>query len=274
MEIQKASGKTEEFSKAKFCRSLKRAGVSASVCEDIYSTVSRDLKPGTPTSEIYRRAFAYLKKKDRPSASRYSLRKGIMDLGPAGFLFEQYVEAIFLEYGYKTKRGQMVQGECVAHEIDVLAEKGSAHYLVEAKYHNSRGVKSDIQVVMYAYARTLDIAEQHKQKGEKKMHHTWVVTNTKFTSKAKAYAECKGIHMSGWHYPRKGNLEDMIESKNLYPVTVLISVNRHARERFAAAGILFARDIARFTVQDLERRFQIQPSLAKRIVNEAAALTN
>ena len=274
MEIQKASGKTEEFSKAKFCRSLKRAGVSASVCEDIYSNISHDLKPGTPTSEIYRRAFAYLKKKDTPSASRYSLKKAIMDLGPAGFLFEQYIEAIFLEYGYKTKRGQMMRGECVAHEIDVLAEKDNAHYLVEAKYHNSRGIKSDIQVVMYAFARTLDIAEHHKQVGEKKMHHTWVVTNTKFTSKAKAYAECKGIHMSGWHYPRKGNLEDMIESKNLYPVTVLISVNRHARERFAAAGILFARDIARFTVQDLERRFQIQPSLAKRIVNEAAALTN
>ncbi|MDP6704314.1 MAG: restriction endonuclease [archaeon] len=272
MKIQKASGKTEEFSKAKFCRSLKKAGVDQALCDDVYKHIDKTVKPGVTTGELYKAAFAYLKKTDRVAASKYSLRKGIMDLGPAGFLFEQYLEAILNEYGYETQRGQMVQGECVEHEVDVLAVKENKHYMIEAKYHNTRGIKSNIQVVMYAYSRMLDIAAAHEKESPGIGHDTWVITNTKFTQKAIQYAECKGLNMTGWSYPKKGNLEELIEEKRLYPVTVLHSVNAHAREQLAAAGIVFARDLTRFEEQDLERRFRIDRSRGSKILQEARGL--
>ena len=40
--------------------------------------------------------------------------------------FEQFVAAIFRELGYKTHTGQVVQGFCVAHEVDLIAQKQKA----------------------------------------------------------------------------------------------------------------------------------------------------
>ena len=46
-----------------------------------------------------------------------------MDLGPTGYPFEDYVAEILKTEGYQTQVRQVLEGNCVSHEIDVIAQK-------------------------------------------------------------------------------------------------------------------------------------------------------
>ena len=49
-----------------------------------------------------------------------------------------------------------LKGKCVTHEVDIIAESGSKRFLLEAKYHNVNGIKTHVDVIMYADAPFLD----------------------------------------------------------------------------------------------------------------------
>lgn len=272
MKITKASGEQQTYSRIKFCRSLRKSGATKEVIDRVCREVEKELKPGVSTDVIFQKASRRLRKESSVLAAKYSLKRGIMELGPAGFLFEQYVAAILREYGYETKTNKIMRGRCVSHEIDVVAFYKNKHYLMELKYHNSQGIKTDLKVIMYMQARLEDIAERQKQR-ESFEHTAWLFTNTKFTSKAIAYGECRGVKMTGWKYPKKESLEQFIEQKALYPVTVLPSVNAFVREQFAFRRILFARDLASLSLNYMTKRLGIYERTAKKILQEARELT-
>jgi Holliday junction resolvase-like predicted endonuclease len=198
-----------------------------------------------------------------------------MELGPAGFLFEQYFAAILRAYGYETALNRIVQGECVSHETDIVAEKGKRCYFVEAKYHNHHGVKTNTRTVMYAYARLLDMAPVEARSHERGTEfHMWVATNTKFTNRARRYGRCRGLRLTGWGYPRHESLQDLIEEKILHPVTVLPSINKHSREQLAQQRILFAKDLASYAPEEIERIASVSPKNARQLHHEVEALLN
>src|SRR6185436_18168818 len=116
MEIIKSDGQIEPFNKVKFCGSLRKAGAPKELADTICTRVEEKIPPGASTSRIYRAALRYLVKEKIEVAARYSLHKGVAELGPAGFVFEQYVEAILQAHGYYTKRDQIIKGKCVSHE--------------------------------------------------------------------------------------------------------------------------------------------------------------
>jgi len=274
MEIIKSSGEKEAFSREKFCSSLEKTGATRDVVEAVCKAVEKTLTPGITTSEIFRTASQHLLKENPKIGIRYNLKKGIMELGPAGFRFEQYVEAIVRSLGYETQRDIIMQGECVSHEIDVLAHKGDLHYLMEMKYRNDLGTKTGIEVAMYAYARLLDIIPiQEKREQEKKEHRMWIVTNAKFTGKAIQFGECRKIKMTGWSYPKgHENLESIARDNLLYPVTVLPSVDHFSREAFARFNMILAQDIIPYTPEELEKEFGIHRKKAEQIVRDAELL--
>jgi hypothetical protein len=274
MEVTKASGEKEQYSRDKFCTSLKKTGAPKELVNRVCEQVESELIPGMTTAELFRKAFSYLSKEHPIVAAKYSLKRAMMEMGPSGFFFEQYLGAVLQEYGYRVKRNQNMRGACgISYEIDLLAKKDRDHFLVEAKYRNKPGMKVDVQVVMYAHARELDIAEKRSRvEGEKSSHYAWVCTNTKFTKNAITYGTCKGIKLTGWKYPRGESLEALIEKKALYPASLLPGVNRFAREQFALKGVLFARDLLHFSSRDFERMFGIYPDAAHAIVREAGAL--
>ncbi len=273
MNITKASGETEVYRRDKFANSLLKAGVPLDICEKIGRKIEHKLKPGFATEKIHTLTSEYLLKENPVFSARYNLKKAIMELGPAGFLFERYLAALLKEYGYKVKVDQILEGTCISHEIDLVAQRGGQHFFIEAKYHNSRGVKTDVTVALYSYARFLDLKEAtEKKEAIQALHEAWLITNTKFTYKAIEYGECKGMKMTGWHYPKTESLEMLIEQKSLYPLTVLPSLSGFARERFAKAGIMFAKDITFFQPLKLARKIKIPLFLAKKLVYEAGAL--
>lgn len=271
MNITKASGEQEAFDRQKLCNSLENTGAPEDLVQRVCRVVEKKLEPGMTTKEIYDLTSTELKKQSPVLAAKYSLKQAIMDLGPAGFLFEQYIATILKEYGYETTTNQIMKGECVSHEVDVLAHTKDTHYIIEAKYHNSRGIRSDVKVAMYLFARLLDIGT-HQGKKDRAEHKAWLVTNTKFTSSAVRYAKCKGMKLTGWKYPKKENLQQLIEAKALYPVTVLPSIDRYAKEEFAKHNIYFAKDLIHFTPDQFNKLFGIYSNKAKQIQAEAAVL--
>jgi len=274
MKITKASGEQQTYSREKLCSSLKAVGAPKTLVARVCRMVEKEITPGMTTQEIYEKSARHLAKESPILAAKYSLKQGIMELGPAGFLFERYVAAILQEYGYVTKTNQIMKGECISHEIDVLAFTKDTHYLIETKYHNNRGVKSDVQVAMYLYARLLDIKEHQKKKEKKKQakHTAWLITNTKFTSNAITYGTCKNMKLTGWKYPKKESLEKLIEAKALYPVTVLPSVNRYLKRQFAQNNLYFAKDLIHLTPKQFQKMFGIHQKISQNIQKEAMAL--
>ncbi len=273
MKIVKATGETEEFSKGKFCRSLERAGAPKNVVGEVCCLVTVKLEPGMTTNDIFRQASRYLAQKNISAAVRYNTKRGIANLGPAGFVFEQFVEIIFRELGYKTARNRFVRGACVSHEVDVLAWKNEEHVIVEAKYHNQQNTKTHIDQIMYADARLMDIERAHEKGGERGVRHTiWVFTNTKFTSKAIRYAKCRGMRLTGWSYPSRESLEILVNRFLLHPVTVLPSVDGQTLTNLAAANVMLARDIAPYTPEKFAHDFRIDRARAEKIILEASAL--
>lgn len=273
MEIQKATGEIERFSAAKLCESIEAAGAPEHTAQHVCGLVEKEIQPGTSTGKIFREALRHLVKEDLDFAANYSLRRAVSSLGPAGFLFEQFLEAVLQAHGYRVERNVILEGQCVAHEVDLRATRENTHYLIEAKYRNAPGIKTHIDVVMYADARLMDI-ERRQSKIEQDVydHKMWVITNTKFTRKSIEYATCRKIRLTGWNYPKDADLQKFIREKKLYPVTVLPSLSKHAREQFAKHNMLLAQDVLPYDKNDLMQKFDIPRSDAERIIHEASEI--
>jgi hypothetical protein len=243
--VTKADGSSEYFKVEKLRRSLRRAGASPEEVNEIVVDVHKTLHSGMYTQEIYRHAFSLLRQHQAPAAARYSLRRALFGLGPTGFPFELFLGRLFETDGYKVKTGIIIPGKCAEHEIDVAAYKEDHSFVGEAKFHARPGIKSDLQVAMYSYARLLDLKEasicNEDVCGIKEF---WLITNTKFTSAAERYAECVGVKLLSWDYPKHNNLHDRIEKAKIYPITVLQSLTPSQIETLIARNVILCKDIA------------------------------
>lgn len=242
--ITKADGTTEHFKVEKLRRSLRRAGANPEEINSIIGEVDRALYDGVQTQEIYRHAFSLLRGSRPTAAARYSLRRALFSLGPTGFPFERFLARLLERDGYSVKTGITLQGHCAPHEIDIAAFKDEHSFIGEAKFHARPGVKSDLQVAMYSYARLLDLRDQkictEDICGIKEF---WLVTNTKFTTTAQEYGDCVGLKMLSWDFPKNNNLHDMIQRASIYPVTVLQNITAAQAEALIARDIILCSDI-------------------------------
>lgn len=246
--VQKASGTMEPFSEEKLSRSLRRVKASSVAVERVIDHIRKEIVPGIKTFDIYRHAFSFLRKIEKPAAARYSLKRAIMDLGPDGHPFEKLVGEILKYQGYLVKVDQIIKGACVDHEVDVVAMKGNDRILVECKFHNGFDIKSDIKVALYIKARFDDIrmAEKNDKRSLVKTVEAWLITNTKLTSNAIRYAQCSGgLKVIGWSYPPQNGLEAMIDSSGLYPITCLTSLSQAQKRYFFQNGLILCRDISK-----------------------------
>jgi hypothetical protein len=242
--ITKADGKAEFFKVEKLRRSLRRAGASADEINKIVVEINKTLYDGVQTQEIYRHAFSLLRDSRPPAAARYSLRRAIFRLGPTGFPFEKFLARLYQQKGYKTKTGITLQGDCAPHEIDIAAYKDDHSFIGEAKFHARPGIKSDLQVAMYSYARFLDLkSKKICPKDICGVEEFWLITNTKFTHTARDYGTCVGLKMLSWDFPKNNNLHDQIQRAGVYPVTVLQNLSSSQAETLIARDMILCRDL-------------------------------
>lgn len=246
--IIKADGVRELFDREKLLRSLRKIGTDAVTADMIVSKVEADLTDGNTTREIYKQAFNLLKKRQRPVALRYSLKRAIAELGPSGFPFEKFIAEIFKAQGYQAITDQVCLGTCVPHEVDVVAFNEKELVMVEAKFHTDFGTHSDLKVALYIKARFDDLKNGIYKYGgkERKMTKGMLITNTNFSTTAIQYGECAHLNMVGWNYPHDNNLHQMIESMNMTPLTVLTTITQTEKKMFLANGIVLSKQLGDF----------------------------
>ncbi len=237
IKVLKASGALEDFSEEKLKDSLIRAGASDVLARWVTAKIEQKIRDRMKTSEIHERAFDLLRKEEHPFAARYQLKRAIMELGPTGHPFEKFVAWILKGEGYETQTNITIRGKCVTHEVDIVAKKEGRQIMVEAKYHNEPGVKSDVKVAMYIRSRFEDI------KGVDHWDEAWLITNTKLTSDAREYSACAGLTAIAWNYPYDRSLQYLIEKEHLYPLTSLLTLDHWAKHALLEKGFVLVKEV-------------------------------
>lgn len=237
--IVKASGERQRFSPLKLKKSLIKCGLPADEARETLREVTQRIVPDMSSRQIYdltRRELVHL---DRSLSYRYSLKRAIFDLGPNGFLFEQIIGRLMTRLGYAIKMNQMVEGKCIVHEVDVVAEQSGEIAWAECKFHNEQGVMSDLKTALYVYARYLDLKE-HAQ--SPKQMNMWLVSNTKFSTDAITFSNCRGVKLLGWNHPENQGLNVLLERHRVYPITVATTLSRKHKLDLIRVGVLTTED--------------------------------
>ena len=244
IKIKKYSGELVDFDLDKLIQSLRSSQASEELIQKVTNEVQKQLFDGITTKKIYQTAYKILNKaKSRSNASRYKLKKAIMELGPSGFPFEKFIGKVVSLEGFKTEVGVIIQGHCVTHEVDVVAINDTKHYFIECKYHNTPGKVSNIKVPLYIQSRFKDIEKQCKKTDKYNFHQGWIYTNTRFSSDAVNYAKCVNLKLVSWDYPKGNSLKDKINKYRLFPITTLATLTKSEKSVLLAKGVVLCREI-------------------------------
>ncbi len=236
--VIKSDGSSVPFDFNKVKTTCIRAGANNKLATQVAQKISKKIFPGITTRQIYRMVLDILalNAENRLIGHRYRLKESIMQMGPAGFSFENYVGAVLEARGYEIKsKRSAVQGTCVSHEIDIIAVRDShIRYMVECKFHNSPGIYTGIKESLYTHARFLDLAG--------KFDKEILVCNTKVSHEAITYGMCIGQEILSWRYPPEHGLEKIIEDNGLYPITIL-GLRKKELDAFSQNNVMLARDL-------------------------------
>jgi len=268
--VKKKSGDLVEFDAAKLRVSLKRVGANNVIIDRVIQETELFIQNGMSTHKIYKKAYSILKKLSNKSAGKYRLKRAIMELGPTGYPFEHFVGAIIKAQGFEVETGVIVEGNCVTHEVDVVAHNKGKLIVVECKFHREGNRKSDVKVPLYIRSRFNDIENKWKNEGKigSRTYEPWVVTNTRFTKDAEQYGKCSGLKLVSWDYPNGNSLRDMIDNAGLHPITSLQNLTKSEKQKLVESGIVLCREI---TEQDLIKAY-IKANKIKKILQEAKDL--
>jgi hypothetical protein len=270
--VTKMSGERALFDEQKLRQSLIGSGAGQAESDAIIQQVRAKLYEGIKTKSIYKIAFSLLSKKQRPAASRYKLKKAIFELGPTGFPFEKYIGELLKSTGYKITVGSFVQGHCVKHEVDIIAEKHEQHIILECKFHSEQGQICSVKIPLYIHSRFKDIEMVLTEQPafEKKILSGGLVTNTRFSADALQYGTCMNMFMLSWDYPVNNGLKNRIDKLRLYPITALMTLTNYEKKLLLNKGIILCKDLPRN--ETLLKDLDFSAIRIDKVMSEAVAL--
>ena len=240
MFVVKADGTREGFDERKIIRTCRRAGASKGTAERIAREIRRNSRNGTTTHEIYRMILSLLRKTEKIPSFLFRLREALAELDSVSF--ELYTKKLMEAYSYKCKWDVIVRGNCVEHQVDVIAEKDGL-FLVECKHHRNHHRFCGLGDVLQVQARLEDINDGFRQgKNKYNFKQAWMVTNTKFSDHAKKYAKGRDIILTGWGYKTGGSLERLIRLRKAFPITIL-KLNAQAKRELLSRQVITLQDL-------------------------------
>ncbi len=272
--ITKADGTKEVFDPIRLALSMRRAGAGEHAAENIVDTITNTITQGALSKEIYARAFSLLRKEGRPIAARYALRRALLELGPTGHPFEDFISHLYRAEGWNVDTRKILQGKCVAHEVDFYATNPAEgiSLAAELKYHNDPNYKTDLKVALYVKSRFEDIFSCNEETRLCNIDRGILITNTKFTSEAIAYAECAGVELLGWGYPIENTLFMRMSKAKVYPITSLTGLSRSEKRILIESGVIAVDEV----VSDKHKLdiLRISPDRIGELLAEADGLLN
>ncbi|RLD36548.1 MAG: ATPase [Bacteroidetes bacterium] len=269
--ITKKSGDIIRFDSDKLRKSFERSGASEKDIDDVIKHLSENVYDGITTKRLFQLAYTFLRKRSLEVAGRYRLKNAIMELGPTGYPFERFVAELMKYQGFDTEVGVIVDGHCISHEVDVVAQKEEQKIMIECKFHGNTHTKSDVKVALYIHSRYNDVLKTWKKTDPKNIqnYQGWIVTNTRFTQDAVDYANCAGLHLVSWDYPSQGSLRERIDISGLHPITVLHSISKREKQLLLDKGLVLCRML---TAENL-KKFNISGNRIRKVLQEAYTLT-
>jgi Holliday junction resolvase len=228
--VLKEDGQKERFDPSKVKHAVRRSGLSSKEADEVIKELRPRLYNGIRTKNIYSIVYGIVDEMRPEVSHRYNLKRALQRIGPAGYEFEDFTAELLAITGYDTKVRQSLEGKCVSHEIDVVAEQGKERYMIECKFRNQPGYKCRIQTALYVYSRFLDLNAGAERGYCRKFTRPWIVTNSKFSQDVLSYSDCMGVRLLGWRYPLRDGLEVMIDRTKCYPISVMKMSDRTLRQ--------------------------------------------
>lgn len=268
--ITKKSGEIIPFDVEKLRTSFIRSGANEKDIHAVLAQLADFVHEGISTRKLFKLAYGLLRKKSIEVAGRYRLKNAIMELGPTGYPFEKYVGELLKYQGFDVEVGTIVNGECITHEIDVIAWQNKKKLMVECKYHANTQTKSDVKVALYIHSRFNDVVNAWKKNDQNKFddYEAWVITNTRFTEDAESYARCAGLNLISWDYPSQGSLRERIDISGLYPITALQTISKREKQILMEKGIVLCKSITADNLKEMS----IVGNRARKILHEAFSI--
>ncbi len=272
IKVRKNTGELVDFNVNKLRNALQRSGAGSEEVDSVIEQVLGSIHDGITTHKIYQIAYAILKKSSKGAAGRYRLKKAMLELGPTGYPFEQFIAKLLHFQGFEVKVGQIVEGRCVKHEVDVVARMDGKQIMVECKYHSDKSAKSDVKVPLYIHSRFLDVKETWEKLPDNQgmQFDGMLVTNSRFTDDARDYGSCAGLIMVSWDYPQGNSLRDWIDRSGYHPLTVLQSLKNEEKQAFLNENIVLCRDLR--NEQELLDRHIRSGRRVKQVISEIDSL--
>lgn len=241
--VVKWDGRREAFQTEKVERTLLRLGAPLDVAEKIAGQIEQEVYEGISTQKILDMAYDRLEEHKPEVKLRRDFRAALAEMRSVPD-FEEYVRIVLRAHGYKVSSNRVIEGFCVSHEIDGIAEKDGKILYLEVKHHSDPHVYTPFDVTLAVKAKWDDMKKGSKKGlNDQPFDGVLIVCNTKLTEHARKYANCVGICHLGWNEPFGHGFEKLIEEKNLYPVTILKSLTEEERINLLDAGILTLRQL-------------------------------
>jgi len=149
--VTKWEGRRQPFERRKLLRTLLRLRASEAVAEEIVAQIEGQLYDGIATKEILDMAFRLLEKRKPSAALMRDLKTALGRMKPQPD-FEEYVRILLRAKGYRVAPNKVIQGFCVTHEIDGIAEKGGETTYLEVKNHSAPHILTPFGVTLAAKA--------------------------------------------------------------------------------------------------------------------------
>jgi hypothetical protein len=278
--VVNSRGEKEPFSFKKVYQSAKRVGASESLARKTTESVAKTVYPGIKTSEIFNEVKNLLQKENSRAAIKFSLKKAIQKLGPTGFPFEKYVGAIFESLGFKVKLNQFLWGRCLKYEIDFLAKKENLLYVGECKYRSlleEGKVHSNIVLILFGkffdlkegiFSKDYNLPATSKVSAEDRR----VMEGLESYLRGPLFKNLNIKPLLGWRYPKNKGLEYLIESQNLYPITILPSLKNYLAEILVSKKIMLVKDFLKLNVFKFSKENNIPLNYLEALVKEGKIL--
>ncbi|MBS3177049.1 restriction endonuclease [Candidatus Woesearchaeota archaeon] len=250
--VIKADGTRVPFDPERVVRTCMNVGVDQEHAETIAAEVEAAIDEETESKQVYDVVLDLLEGYHPKPHANYKLREAVAAIEP--HLFEQYVAKVLEMHGYSCITNQLIPGAAVTHEVDVIAKKNNTTWMVECKHHSDYHTMTGLDKTLIVQARLEDLQDGFKKKTHPyNFSQGWLINNTKYSFHAKQYAAAKNILLSGWHFQEENSFAELIQAKNIHPITVL-NASPQTISMLFQKGILTLHDVA-------ASRKQLQPIL-------------
>lgn len=271
--VTKYSGELTDFDLEKLRISLSKSGASEIETAEVLESMKPHIHEGITTKALYKLAFRQLKRVSGTFAARYSLKRALRDLGPAGYYFEQWTARFLQSYGFETIENQVIPGHAVSHEADVIARNNKELLWVECKFRNTVDAKISVTTPMYLLSRIKDISGiDYEIFGEKQaFSQGWLITNAYLTKDAMDFGEYYGIRMLSWDYPAGKSIKNLVDQKALYPITCLTTMTKREKDFLMSKGCILVKELYE-NPQKLDNNFVFEKRNKAKILQEVKEL--